>query len=68
MCNVTYTYKDNPYPDGTMEHLIWYRAFVHGLNAMTRSLSHRQSEISDIIIEVLKLQEDMEKSLAERKK
>jgi hypothetical protein len=36
MTELTYTYRDNPYPEGTNEHQIWYDAFVHGLNSQTK--------------------------------
>lgn len=31
-----YTYKDNPYPEGTKEHQIWHDAFGHGMDTILR--------------------------------
>lgn len=42
---LTYTYKDNPYLEGTKEHQIWYFAFVHGLNSETRQQRWLDSEL-----------------------
>lgn len=46
---LTYTYKDNPYPKGTKEHDIWYQAFVHGLNSATKSFAALTNTIDEML-------------------
>ena len=51
---LTYTYKDNPYPEGTTEHHIWYTAFVHGLNSATRGFAASLDSVYCILKEISK--------------
>jgi len=49
---LTYTWRDNPYPEGSKENEIWYSAFVHGLNSATKSLALLLEEAHHALIEI----------------
>ena len=51
---LTFTYRDNPYTEGTKEYDIWYTAFVHGLNSASRDLSAFVGKVGVLLSDALK--------------
>ena len=54
----TYSWRDNPFPEGSKEYEIWYLAFVHGLNSATRDMALLFDEVRHFTMFYTELKEN----------